>query len=171
MDCRNKAKRPTVNSAGKTLTQPGAYYPLGYRFLFLESQMTTHNGIQVPTTIRSNRIISAFCNPIDKYKVENYTERMLHQDGYLPDAIPAIMGYPDIVDQETIDKNLCFLNGDEVTDEHIGQMIWYVTDGHHRSIAANDAELPFLNVEVDPSTFTVEQDLIDRRQNRVNEMA
>ncbi len=70
----------------------------------------------------------------------------------LQNNLPAIQGYPSIIDESDIGN--FFINGSEVTPEDIGKMCWFVTDGHHRSTAAYNAKLPYVFVELDYSTIT-----------------
>lgn len=109
-----------------------------------------YNGLNVPSKISPELIISAFANPIDDSKVEYYThimsEKMLSHD------FPPISGYPTIIDENDVGDY--FLTGEEITDNHIGQQVWVVTDGHHRTLAAIAANLPFIETELDYSTVT-----------------
>lgn len=117
--------------------------------------MKTYNGIIVPETIKTEYIISAFANEIDQEKLEKYTQIMqqeMLQHNFLP-----IFGYPSILDESDIGNK--FLTGKEVTEEHIGKLVWFVTDGHHRSLAAIDANIPWLRVELDYNTITSEEDM------------
>lgn len=117
--------------------------------------MKTYNDITVPPIIRTDRIISAFENGIDERKVEQYAEQMCI-DG-LCHEFPPIKGFPSIIDENQY--NSYFMTGDDITEEHLGQLVWMVTDGHHRTLAAIKAELPHLPVEVDFNCITSEEDL------------
>ncbi len=123
--------------------------------------MITYNEIKVPETIRTNRIISAFENYMDADKIETYTEVMRSE--MLGHNFPPITGHPHIISEDDLGEY--FLDGNEITEEHMGNLVWYVTDGHHRSVAAINAEIPYLEVEMDFSTFTTERDMINYRNH------
>jgi hypothetical protein len=116
-----------------------------------------YNNINVPIIIRCDRIISAFENEIDNDKIEDFmltlSSEMLSHD------FPPILGYPVIIAEEEIGKFFLGEYYSEVTEEHIGQLAWMVTDGHHRSIAAANIKLPHLPVMLDRSCITNEADL------------
>lgn len=114
-----------------------------------------YNGINVPPLIRTDRIISAFQNEIDESKIEEYTNVMRRE--MLSHDFPPINGYPSIIDEDDI--GMLFLNGEEVDKSHIGTLVWYVTNGHHRAISAINAELPHLATELDCSCITDEKEL------------
>jgi hypothetical protein len=114
-----------------------------------------YNGMPVPKTVKPNMIISAFSNPVDYDKVEIYAEIMKAE--MLSHEFPPIMGYPAIIDENDIGNY--FLDGEEITEEHIGKNVWMVTDGHHRSLASIKANLPYIEVELDYSTITDPEDL------------
>ena len=114
-----------------------------------------YNGISVPPLIRVDRIISAFENDIDEAKIEEYTKVM--QREMLSHDFPPIMGYPFIITEDDIGRIL--LTGEEIEEEHIGCLLWCVTDGHHRSISAINANLPHFEVKLDYSTITSDEDL------------
>jgi len=109
----------------------------------------TYNGITVPTLIHSSKIISAFDNVIDEESLDYYRMKGL-------DDVEPILGYPDIICEDDIGKE--FISGQEVTEEHIGDIVWYVTDGHHRSIVANEQGVNLL-VELDSSCIVLEGEL------------
>ncbi len=88
--------------------------------------MITYNNINVPHSIKTNRIISAFQNEMDFDKVEKYTAIM--KELMLSHDFPPIMGYPRIIDEDDIGEN--YLNGEPVEFYHVGQLVWMVTDGH-----------------------------------------
>ena len=117
--------------------------------------MKTFNGIPVPETIRTDRIISAFSNSTDFGKVEEYAQVMRIEG--LEHDFPPIKGYPSIIDESDIGKQYTTLKS--VEKEHVGGLVWMVTDGHHRSFAAIEANLPYLRVEVDYNCITNEEDL------------
>lgn len=118
----------------------------------------TYNGLRVPESIRTSRIISAFANHIDQEKVDKYTDIM--REMMLSHDFPPIKGYPIIISEE--DLGDYFLVGEEITKEHIGQMAWKVTDGHHRTLAAIEAHVPVMETELDYSTITNEKDLYEK---------
>ena len=96
--------------------------------------------------VRVDRIISAFFNPVNWAKVDDYAERMTC--GETP---PPILGYPTTIDENDVGER--FLSGEFIEEEHIGESAWYVTDGHHRSCAALQAGLWNLDAERDSATF------------------
>ena len=108
-----------------------------------------------PQTINPNLIISAFANEINPVKLEEYT--LLMQEKLLSHDFPLIKGFPSVIDENDVGQE--FLNGETITDEHIGTKVWKVTDGHHRSLAAINAGLPYIRTEIDYSTITEEKDL------------
>lgn len=114
-----------------------------------------YNDIIVPDTIKPELIVSAFENKMDWDKVTDFTwemkEKMLSHD------FPPILGFPSIVDENDIGKS--FLSGNEITEEHLGMLVWNVTDGHHRANAAIFSNIPYICVELDYSTITSEKDL------------
>jgi len=114
-----------------------------------------YNGINVPPLIRTDRIISAFQNEIDESKIEEFTNIMRRE--MLSHDFPPINGYPSFVDEDDI--GVLFMNGEVVDESHVGMLVWYVTDGHHRTISAINAELPHLATELDYSCITNEKDL------------
>lgn len=111
---------------------------------------TVYNGVPVGYSINPNMVISAFANEMDLDKVEKYTEIMKEQ--MLSHDFPPIMGYPIIISEDDLGKN--FINGEEITEDFIGQRAWVVTDGHHRVFAALEVGLPMLEVQLDYSTVT-----------------
>lgn len=117
--------------------------------------MKTYNDITIPPIIRVDRIISAFENIIDQDKLDLYTETMKAE--MLSHDFPPILGFPTIITDD--DTNDFFISGEKITEEHIGQLAWKVTDGHHRSLAAIKAGLPHLEVNLDYSCITSEEDL------------
>jgi len=115
----------------------------------------TYNGLNVSKRINTNRIISAFENDINWNKIDKYTAEM--QEKMLSHDFPAILGFPSVICEDDLGK--CFLTNEEITEEHIGIFVWNVTDGHHRSISAINANIPYLEVELDYSCITVEEEL------------
>lgn len=111
---------------------------------------TLYNGIKVPKTVNPRMVISAFANPIDESKVEEYTEKM--RDMMLSHDFPPITGFPTVIDESDVGDY--FLSGDEITEEHIGKQAWKVWDGHHRTLAAINANLPYIEVELEKAAVT-----------------
>jgi hypothetical protein len=116
--------------------------------------MQTYNGLNVPTTISPKFIISAFENEICFDKVEKYTNIM--REEMLSNNFPPIKGFPCIIDEDDLEG--WFIDGSNIAETYLGKLCWMVTDGHHRSIAAASAKLPYINVELDYSTITDEKD-------------
>ena len=116
--------------------------------------MATYNNLQVPTQIHPHRIISAFANEIETSKVEAYAFDMSIK--MLSHEFPPIKGYPVLIDDNDIGEQ--FLTGEEITTKDIGKLCWKVTDGHHRSLAAIESNLPYLETMLDYSTITNETD-------------
>jgi hypothetical protein len=75
----------------------------------------------------------------------------------LSNNFPAIEGYPSIINEDDIGKE--FLTGEEITSEHLGEYFWNVTNGHHRTLAAINANLPHLLTTLDYSCITNENEL------------
>jgi hypothetical protein len=125
--------------------------------------MPTCNGITIPEMIRTNRIISAFANPVDSDKVDQYAEQMRSTPEILPYCIPPIKGYPSILDENDVENEVTFMDGTVVDETMIGEMIWYVTDGHHRTFAAIEANLPYLCTDIDESCITDYDELLKIR--------
>jgi len=109
-----------------------------------------YNGIRIPKQVNPNTVISSFQNEMDWDKVERYTQEM--KEKMLSHDFPPITGFPSIINESDIGQK--FLNGNEITEEDIGKQVWKVTDGHHRAISAINAELPYIEVELDYSTIT-----------------
>lgn len=116
--------------------------------------MQTYNGKNVPTQIKPTLIISAFANEIEDAKVEEYTAIMKAE--MLSHNFPPITGFPRVIDED--DLFGWFIDGREITEDLLGIEVWAVTDGHHRSLAAINARLPYLNTTLDYSTITNEED-------------
>lgn len=117
--------------------------------------MQTYNGQIVPKTTNVNCIISAFANDMDQEKVQQYTEIMKAE--MLSHNFPPIQGYPIIIEEDDLEG--WFIDGSNIPETMLGKQVWKVTDGHHRSLAAIAAKLPYLHVELDYSTITNETDL------------
>jgi len=109
-----------------------------------------YNGINVPKTVKPSLIISAFENPIDENKVEEYTNIMRNE--MLSHSFPAITGFPTVIDDSDVGNY--FMSGEEITEEHIGKQVWKVWDGHHRVISAIAANLPYIEVELEYAAIT-----------------
>jgi hypothetical protein len=92
----------------------------------------------IPYTYRVSPrvIISAYSNPVNLDMVEEYARRMEFSEP------PPISGYPGLIDVSDIGKE--FLTGEKIILEHAGEPCWYVTDGHHRSLAAIWVDEPWL---------------------------
>ena len=109
--------------------------------------MNTYNGIQIPQSIHSHKIISAFDNEMDENSLDYY--RTFECMAMVTLDKP-ILGFPSVIDQDDIDDGLMFMNDEFVTQENLGDIVWKVTDGHHRStIAAEQGTNVF--VELDKS--------------------
>ena len=103
--------------------------------------------------IAPKHIISAFANPIDQEKVEDYENQFKHLG--LSHKFPPIKGYPDVITEE--DFGDYFINGIEITENDLGTYVWKVTDGHHRSHAALNAGLPYIHTELDTTALADEE--------------
>lgn len=117
--------------------------------------MQTYNGIKVPTTVNPKYIISAFQNEMDYNKVEEYARIMSIK--MLSHEFPPIQGYPCKIDEDDIMHN-SFIDGRKIQPYDLGKTCWRVTDGHHRSLAANIADLPHIETTLDYSCITSEED-------------
>jgi hypothetical protein len=117
--------------------------------------MQTYNGMKVPAHIDPKLIISAFENGIDHDKVTEFAAYM--KMDMLGHSFPEIEGFPSIITEGDFGKE--FLTGEVVTEEHLDKMVWMVTNGHHRSLAAIEAELPYFPTTLDYNTITTEIDL------------
>ncbi len=111
---------------------------------------TLYNGIRVPETVNPRIVISAFANTIDDSKVEEYTNTM--KEMMLSHDFPPITGFPTLIDENDVGDY--FLSGEEITEEHVGKKAWKVWDGHHRTIAAINANLPYIQVELEKAAVT-----------------
>lgn len=118
-----------------------------------------YNGIQVPESIRTNRIASAFENAVDWDKVQQYATEMRLQD-YNSGQInfPPIMGFPSVIDEDDMNNPEFGLLDIDAPYEK-GDLIWKVTDGHHRTLAAIEAGIYMLDVTLDYSCITSENEL------------
>lgn len=120
-----------------------------------KNKVKTYNGISIPNSVSPKMVVSAFSNPIDNNKVEKYTEIM--QRDMIQNDFPAITGYPFIIDDN--DVGLEFMSGEKITEEMIGQKAWKVWDGHHRVLAAINANIPYIKVRLERSAITNEKEL------------
>lgn len=114
-----------------------------------------YNGITIPEFIRTNLIISAFANEIDYEKVDEFTKIMKVE--MLSHSFPPIEGYPMIIDEDDLEG--WYIDGSNISEEDLGKVAWKVTNGHHRSIAAINAKIPYFPVELDYSCITNQNDL------------
>lgn len=121
----------------------------------------TYNGIVIQKKVSVKKIISAFDNAMDWSKVDCYAQKMNQE--MLHHGFPPISGYPTIISDA--DVGGAFLTGEEIGEHHIGEYAWKVTDGHHRSFASIQAELPYLETSLDESTITDELELHLYRQS------
>ena len=110
------------------------------------------NGIEFPERARVDRIISAFANGIDPEKV--YVYKKMLDYGSEP---PGILGFPSFVTVDDVGEY--FMTGEQITPEHIGEIAFKVTDGHHRVLAAVEADRECLLAEPDRSAFTNQAEL------------
>ena len=120
--------------------------------------MSTYNGLIIPNHIHSNRIVSAFENMIDDDSLDYYRNEVNFDD------VSPIKGYPSIIDEDDVESDMYFISGEPITHEHIGERIWYVTDGHHRSIIANEIGI-LLPVELDDSCI-VDTPSIEKKKKK-----
>lgn len=114
----------------------------------------TYNDMVVPTTINPRMIISAFTNEIDSEKVEDFTQVM--QSEMLSHTFPPIKGFPTIIDEDDLEG--WFVDGRSIPETCLGKLAWKVTDGHHRSLAAIAARLPYVETTLDYTAITNEKD-------------
>lgn len=108
---------------------------------------------RIPTDI----IVSAFQNEIDPEKLEKYTAVM--KEEMLSNNFPPIIGYFSCINWWDIEDKLEFMNGRIATERDLHKTIWKVTDGHHRTLAAIEAKVPYLYAHYDRSAITKESDL------------
>lgn len=99
--------------------------------------------------ISPKKIISAFENIIDVDKLEKYTN--IFNSKMLSHGFPPIKGYPNIIDESDVGKE--FLSGNVVSEDNIGEYVWVLTDGHHRTLAALEANVPYLETQIDHAYF------------------
>lgn len=123
--------------------------------------MLKYNWITIPEEIKTKYIFSAFSNPVDIDKLTEYTEKM-SETLDIEYNFPPIMWYPIIIDQDLYDEyEWFFINGEYIEDEDFGKVAWCVTDWHHRSLAAFNSWKIYIDVELDRSTITDEDELTD----------
>lgn len=113
-------------------------------------------------SIRTNRILPAYLdNKMDWQKVKEYAEEMKLNDlneGH--NGFPPIQGFYDVVTKEDLGMYFNYAVEDSfkqerVTKKHIGTQIFRVTDGNHRTCAAQIAEIYILETEKDLSGFVM----------------
>jgi hypothetical protein len=121
--------------------------------------MVTYNDIPFPETIRTDRIISAFTNPVNPERIRSYIKQLEESDP------PPIKGYPTIIDECDVGHEE-FMTGELISEEHVGQLAFYVTDGHHRTCAAIEAGKPWLWTEPEEAAFTRVDELEQYRRER-----
>lgn len=92
----------------------------------------------VPVT----QLAESFSNPIDERKVHRYIARLVRGD-----APPPIHVYRRVFD-ESDEGRVAFLDGHEGVP---GEPIYYVTDGHHRALAALHLGHATIHAIVEPS--------------------
>jgi len=109
-----------------------------------------YNDLIVPNSIDPKKVISAFANPIDTNKVEQYAAIL--REEMLSNNFPPITGYPYQIEKEDIGEY--FLSGKEISKKDVGDIVWKVWDGHHRVLAAIEANLPYIEVELEYAAIT-----------------
>lgn len=97
--------------------------------------------------ISPSMVISAFANPVDYNKVSRYAEEM--RGDMMENDFPPIKGFPIIITDSDIERFGHFMSGEPMTDDDLGEYAWVTTDGHHRTTAALEVELPFLRTKLD----------------------
>lgn len=110
----------------------------------------TYNGDPIPTHAMVGRLISSFENVMSEERLEYWRAQDLCD-------FTAISGYPSEIGDGELGKE--FFTGEEITDEHLGQKCWMVTDGHHRSTVLAERGVRYTKVEIDPSCFTNYEEL------------
>ncbi len=98
--------------------------------------------------ISPGRVISAFANEINDSKIEEYADIMTREG--LLHTFPPIKGFPIIINEDDVERFGAFLSGVELKSSDIGEYAWVTTDGHHRVLAAIEANLPYLETKLDP---------------------
>lgn len=109
-------------------------------------------------TIRTNRILAAYPdNFIDWDKVNLYAKEMNDQDtnqGVID--FPPISGFYDVVNSNDLGNYFNYANYDNhelITKKHLGLEVFRVTDGNHRTCAAQLANIFSLETQKDLSGF------------------
>lgn len=128
-----------------------------------------YNGIEVPESIRVECLSSAFPNSTDFNLVRDYAISMAAEDNLFDSEFPPITGFPSVVTEDDIGKELIpqldFDSFDKtgennfVTEDDIGKIIWMITDGHHRAFAARMSGKEWFDVVLDPNCITSSKDL------------
>lgn len=109
--------------------------------------------------ISPDLVISAFKNVIEPAKVERYTNIMSHDE--IHHNFPPIKGFPIIIGEDDIKRYEMFLNKKYITKKDIGKYAWVTTDGHHRTLAALNVGLPYLETKLDSVYLGDEKDYIE----------
>lgn len=117
-----------------------------------------YNWLEIPKEISPFEIVSAFENAIDDNKIEQYTNNMLETYDF-EYTFPPIKWFPLIIDEDIINKYQFFLSWKEIPNDYIWKKIWAVTDWHHRVISACNAHKKYIDLELDRSTITNENEL------------
>ncbi len=110
-----------------------------------------------PTKVSTSRIISDVSQLVDWDKVEEYSIIMANNDIYNGHhGFPEIIGQPMLIDESFIGQPfLSNINDgveEYVTEEHIGEFMLYLSDGHHRTFAAIKAGINYLEWDYDYNT-------------------
>ena len=84
------------------------------------------DGTWKPDSIDPRYCVSASqCNERNDDKIDRYITRREESDP------PAILGWWDRID--LADVGTFFMNGVEIEKHHVGDIVFFVTDGHHRT--------------------------------------
>lgn len=118
--------------------------------------MLTYNGVYVPRQVETRLLVSAFANVIDEKKLAAYT-KVIEENDLLRFDFPDIEGFPHVIDENDIGK--VFLSGEEIEGNHLGVSAWFVTDGHHRSLAFLENNIKHIHVTLDRAAITSKIDL------------
>ncbi len=114
--------------------------------------------------INPNLVIPAFSNHIYPEKLEKYID--VFKSELLENDFPPIKGYPIILTTHDIERFETFLNGDDISTSDIGKYAWIVTDGYHRTLAAIEADMPYILTEVDYS-YVDESDYVNESKSEI----
>ena len=106
--------------------------------------------------ISPNMVVSAYANPLEYNKVKEY-EDIFNAD-YLQHEFPPIEGFPFIIDEYDIGN--VFMCGEYISNKYIGKYAWKVTDGHHRTMAAINTNIPYLETKLQYAYLGDETDYI-----------